>query len=473
MTVFLVALAIVLVILGGVYAASEAAIGTAPTALIAELAKENGRASLSRIAADPARHIAASSFLRVICETAAAASIAILFDRLLSQWWLALLLTVAIMLVVSFVLVGSSPRGLGRNHPIRVLRWTSGIVAFAAWSIGPVGAGLSRIGGRVAAGGSGSGIASEAYLLNLVDKATESDVLDDDERDLIHQVVEFGDTIIREVMVPRTDMVAIESDATVGEAMGTFLSRGVSRVPVIGEDVDEVLGVLYLRDAAKELYERGDDAADSAASELAKPPLFVPESLPVDDAMRLMQAESMHILMVIDEYGGVAGLATMEDVIEELLGAISDESDREADEVDDLGDGRFRVSARLGLDELGEIFGIDIEDEDVDSAGGLFQKAYGKLAMASAQVSVAGLDMTAESVDAQSGRILSLLVTFAGHNRADSQDAADVVVNELDGDRDGSSAQATSVAPAAEQGATDATQVASSNDSHDPHDQQK
>ena len=407
---FLIGLAAALVVLGGVFAASEAAIATAPRALLVELAEEKDRGSIRRIASDPARHAAASSFLRVISETAAAACIAILLDRWLPDWWLALLLTVAIMLLVSFVLVGSSPRGLGRNHPTGVLSWTGGIVAFAAWVIGPIGAGLSRIGGRVESGVPGAVAASEQYFLNVVDKATESDVLEDEERDLIHQVVEFGDTIIREVMVPRTDMVTVDAGSTLDEAMGAFLSQGVSRVPVIGTDVDEVVGVLYLRTAARLLYERGDEAADTSIDDLVKPPLFVPESLPVDDALRLMQAESMHIVIVVDEYGGVAGLATMEDVIEELLGAISDESDRDADDVEDLGDGRYQVSARLGLDELGELFDIDIDDDDVDSVGGLFQKAFGNLATVGAETRVAGLHLTAESVDTQSGRLLTITV---------------------------------------------------------------
>lgn len=413
MTALLVTFAIALVFLGGIYAAGEAAIAASPRALIEELAEATGKASIRRIANDPGRHIAACSFLRVISETAAAACIAIALDRWLPAWWMALLVTVVIMLVVSFFLVGSSPRGLGRSHPEGVLRWTGGMLAFAAWLIGPIGSGLSRMGGRVTSGGSGSGVASEEYLLNLVDKATESAVLEDDERDLIHEVVEFSDTIIREVMVPRTDMVTVDVDASLGEAMGAFLSRGVSRVPVIGDDVDDVRGVLYLRDAAKGLYERGEEAADEQVALLARPALFAPESLPLDDALRLMQAKSMHLLIVVDEYGGVAGLATMEDVIEELLGAISDESDREAEEIEDLGEGRFRVSARLSLDELGELFDMELDDEDVDSAGGLFQKAYGKLATVAAEVTVAGLDMVAESVDAQSGRILALVVERA------------------------------------------------------------
>lgn len=413
MTTFLIVAAIVLVVLGGVLASSEAAIGSAPRALLEELAETTGNRGIARIARDPARHAAASSFLRVISETAAAASIAILLDRLLPQWWLALLITVVIMLVVSFVLVGSSPRGVGRAHPAGVLRWTAGIVAAAAWLIGPIGAGLSRIGGGAGSPGPGRSVTTEEYLLNMVDKASEQSVLEEDERDLIHQVVEFGDTIIREVMVPRTDMVTVEVSATLGEAMGAFLSQGVSRVPVIGEDVDDIRGVLHLRSAARVLYEQGDDAADSPVADVMKEALFVPESLPVDDVLRLMQERSRHLAIVIDEYGGVGGLATMEDVIEELIGAISDESDRESAETEDLGDGRYRIAARLGLDELGELFGLEIDDDDVDSAGGLFQKAYGRLAMPRAEARVAGLDLVAESVDPQSGRLLTLVAAKA------------------------------------------------------------
>lgn len=411
--ILLLILAAAMIVLGGIYAAGEAAIMTAPRALIEELAEGTGSPSIRRIAADPPRHASASSFLRVISETGAAAAIAIVLDRWLPQWWMGFLGTILIMLVVSFLLVGSSPRALGRNHPTGVLRWTAGAIAFAAWLIGPIGSGLSRFGGRVAGAGSDGESTGEEYLLNVVDRATEFDVLEDQERDLIHQVVEFGDTIVREVMVPRTDMITVEVGETLGDAMGSFLSHGVSRMPVVGDDVDQILGVLYLRDVAKEFYEHGDSAADETVRDRIRPGLFMPESLSLDHVMRLMRERSVHLAIVIDEYGGVAGLATMEDVIEELLGSISDESDHDAEEVIDLGGGRYRVSARLGLDEIGELFDLDVEDEDVDSVGGLFQKAFGKMATPRATVTVSGLDLIADVVDQQTGRIQSLIVSRA------------------------------------------------------------
>ncbi|MET0954332.1 MAG: transporter associated domain-containing protein, partial [Cryobacterium sp.] len=197
---------------------------------------------------------------------------------------------------------------------------------------------------------------------------------------------------------------------SVGAAMGLFLSKGFSRVPVVDGEVDDVTGILYLRDVARLVYERPRNLETLRVGELAKTAQFVPESKKADALLRQMQLESNHLAMVVDEYGGIAGLVTLEDLIEELVGDISDEYDRDVVEIEDLGHGRFRVSARLPVDELGELFDLDLDDDDVDSVGGLLAKALGRLPVAGSEARTSGLILTAERTEGRRKRISTVLV---------------------------------------------------------------
>ena len=316
------------------------------------------------------------------------------------------------MTLASFVLVGSSPRSVGRVHARAVVRVSAWTVHALRELLGPIAAALVAIGNRVTPGRTAT-FSSEEQLLSMVDEATELEVLEEDDRALIHSIfehLEFGDTVVREVMIPRTDMVTIESDESIGAAMGLFLSRGVSRVPVIGVDVDEVIGVLYLRDVARLTYERPRGLDSLTLESLVRPAQFIPESKKADDTLRQMQLESNHLAMVVDEYGGIAGLVTLEDLIEELVGDISDEYDQEVIEYEDLGDGRYRVSARLPVDELGELFEIDLDDDDVDSVGGLITKALGRLPLPGSVATYSGLILTAERTEGRRKRLSTVLV---------------------------------------------------------------
>jgi CBS domain containing-hemolysin-like protein len=251
---------------------------------------------------------------------------------------------------------------------------------------------------------------SEEQLLSMVDEATELDVLEKDDRELIHSIFEWGDTVAREVMIPRTDMVTVDATTTIDAAMRLFLARALSRVPVQARDADEIIGVLHLRDVARVVFERPETAGTTTAVDLARPALFVPDSKKADDTLRQMQLESNHLAMVVDEYGGIAGLVTLEDLIEELVGDISDESDRGAAEVEELRDGAWLVAARLALDELGDLAGIEIEDEDVDSVGGLLTKRLGRLPKLGDVVHVSGLILTADRTDGRRRRLTRVRV---------------------------------------------------------------
>ncbi len=231
------------------------------------------------------------------------------------------------------------------------------------------------------------------------------------EQELLDSVEEFGETIVREIMVPRIDMATIQGDSSLNRAMGIFLSRGYSRLPVVGKSVDDISGVLYIKDVARLLYESPEKLAVSDAASLARKAIFVPESKPVDDLLREMQLSSTHIAIIVDEYGGVAGLATMEDVIEEIVGEISDEYDREIADVEQYEPGKYRVNARFALFELGELFKLDLDDEDVDSVGGLLTKLLGRLPRSGDSAVTSGLMFTADRIEGRRKRLITVLVS--------------------------------------------------------------
>jgi CBS domain containing-hemolysin-like protein len=242
------------------------------------------------------------------------------------------------------------------------------------------------------------------------------------EQELLDSVEEFGETIVREIMVPRVDMATVAADSNLSKAMSVFLSRGYSRLPVVGKNIDDISGILYVKDVARVLHEVPAKMEKTLVSEIARPVVFVPESKPVDELLREMQLSSTHIAVIVDEYGGVAGLATMEDVIEEIVGEISDEYDSDVPDVDDLGDGRFRVSAGFSLAELGEQLQLELEDEDVDSVGGLFAKELGRLPGRGDEVLVSGLRISADRIEGRRKRLITVILK-KDESLADAQSA--------------------------------------------------
>jgi CBS domain containing-hemolysin-like protein len=407
-----ISVAVLLVVFGGLLAAADSALSVLSRTDLVELAAHSrSRKSLLAISSDPGAHLNALNFMRIVAETTAAVLVTLALATIFSDWWWALLASALIMTAVSFVLVGSSPRSVGRAHARAVMRFAAPIVRATRVILGPIADALVALGNRVTPGRPPNAtFSSEEQLLSMVDEATELDVLEEDDRELIHSIFEFNDTVVREVMIPRTDMVTIDRDATMGAAMGLFLSKAVSRMPVIGEDIDEVVGVLYLRDVARVVYEQTLDAETLTAEQLARAALFVPESQKADSLLRQMQLESNHLAMVVDEYGGIAGLVTLEDLIEELVGDISDEYDREVAEVEVLGNGAYRVSARLPIDELGDLFGLELEDHEVDSVGGLITKVLGRLPVPGSIAEYSGLILTADRTEGRRKRLSTVLV---------------------------------------------------------------
>lgn len=394
MTIFLLIAAILLVAFGGLMAAIDAALGVTSRQDFAEWSQHGRNAkSLRLIGEDVPSHANAVVFMRILAETTAAVMVTALFVILLDNIGWSILAAAIIMTGVSFVLVGASPRSVGRQHATGLLRATAPIIRACRIAIGPLAHGLAALGDRVTPGVTrGTSFTSEEHLLSMVDEAASHDLIEEDDRELIHSVFDFTDRFVRAVMVPRTEMVTIENDATTEEAVRLFLTSGVSRMPITEDD--DVVGMLYLKDVIASTFADETGWRSRLATDIAREPVFVPEAMKAETLLQQMKRDAIHVCLVVDEYGGVSGLVTLEDLIEELVGDISDEYDARASEIIDLGDGRYRVSARLPLDEVGDLFGIELDDEDVDSIGGLLAKELGRVPEPGAVAESDGIIMT-------------------------------------------------------------------------------
>nr|WP_173042665.1 hemolysin family protein [Phytohabitans flavus] len=418
-----------LVVLAGIVAMTDAALAAVSPARAAELAREGvrGARALQIVASDVVRHLNLLLLLRLLCELTATTLVALVTVDTFSAGWTAALVTAGAMTVVSFVVVGVGPRTIGRQHAYEVGRAAAPLVRWLGRALGPLASLLILIGNAVTPGkGFREGpFASQIELRELVDLAEQRGVVEHGERQMIHSVFALGDTIAREVMVPRTEMVWIESVKSLRQALALFMRSGFSRIPVIGESVDDVLGVLYLKDVVRRT-QSGDPGADGTpVAELMREARFVPESKPVDDLLSEMQAARSHLVIVVDEYGGTGGLVTIEDILEEIVGEITDEYDVERPPVERLEDGAVRVTARLPVEDLGELFGVELPDDEVETVGGLLAQALGRVPIPGAGATVGGLHMVAEGTTGRRNRIDSVLVrrdTEGGDVSADTSE---------------------------------------------------
>ncbi|MEV0149220.1 MULTISPECIES: hemolysin family protein [unclassified Nonomuraea] len=407
-------LAIALVVIGGLIASAETALTRISRVRAEEFVREGRRGAvrLQAIVTDPPRYLNLLLLLRLSCELVATVIVTLLcIDRLGNQGW-AYVTAAAVMIVVSYVIVGVSPRTLGRQHAEPIALAGAPIVYGLTRIFGPLPKLLILLGNALTPGkGFREGpFTSEAELRDLVDLAEERRVIEPDEREMIHSVFELGDTLVREVMVPRTDMVFIERGKTLSQALSLALRSGFSRIPVVGENEDDVVGIAYLKDIIRRVHESGQDGGTERIDSTMRPATYVPESKPIDQLLREMQARQIHMAIVIDEYGGTAGLVTIEDVLEEIVGEITDEYDQEAPRVESTPDGALRVTARMPVDELGELFDTEIEVDDVETVGGLLAHALGRVPIAGSQAEVAGLRLTAESLAGRRNRISTVVV---------------------------------------------------------------
>src|SRR4051812_44187998 len=414
-SITLLVVAVLLIPLAGLFAALDAALQRVSKARVEELRRDGTKraAALEEVVEDRARHVALLLLLRILLEMVAAVLVTLFFFDLWGSTVQAVAAAAGVMTVVSYVLVGVGPRTLGRQHAYGVALASAGVVRRLGRGLRPGGTPLILIGNMLTPGrGFRDGpFSSEVELRELVDMAEERGVVESGERNMIHSVFELGDTIAREVMVPRTDVVWIERTKTVRQALALALRSGFSRIPVIGENVDDVVGVVYLKDLVRR-SQNTHDRNGPQVEEVMRPPTFVPESKPVDELLRDMQAQRIHIAIVVDEYGGFAGLVTIEDILEEIVGEIADEHDAfQRPPVEELPDGSMRVTARLPVEDLAELFHVELpEDDDVETVGGLLARELGRVPIEGSAVEVAGLRLVAESTGGRRNRIDTLLV---------------------------------------------------------------
>ncbi len=430
----LLVVAALLLVLGGLFAMTDAALYSVSVARSGELAREGvrGAKALQAVASDVVRHLNLLLLLRTLCELGATTLVALVTIEEFGPGWVAALIVAGSMTILVFVIVGVAPRTIGRQHAYTVGRYAAPIVRWLGRVLNPLASLLILIGNAFTPGkGFREGpFASQIELRELVDLAEERGVVEHGERDMIHSVFALGDTIVREVMVPRTDMLWIEEDATVRQALGVALQSGFSRLPLIGENVDDVLGIMYLKDLVKATESGRSDR--ERARDLARPATFVPESKPVDDLLSEMQLARVHMAIIVDEYGGTAGLVTIEDILEEIVGEITDEYDVERPPVERLEDGSVRVTARLPVEDLGEIFDVELPADEVETVGGLLAQALGRVPIPGSMAIVDGLRLVAEGTTGRRNRIDTVLVRRVEESETDGDGPAEQDETETD-----------------------------------------
>jgi CBS domain containing-hemolysin-like protein len=432
--------AAVLVLVAGVLASAEAALSSISKVRADELveAGRSGAQRLRGIVDDAPRYLNTALLLRLAAETAAIVLVTIVVTDLGTTRWLELLIAIGSMLLVSYVVIGVAPRTLGRQHSESVALRSAGVLKALTTVLDPVPRALIMVGNAITPGkGFAEGpFASEAELRELVDLAEQSSVIESGESRMIHQIFELGDTIAREVMVPRTDVVFIERHKTLRQLISLALRSGFSRIPVIGENLDDVVGIVYLKDVTRRVFDKHEAETTERVESVMRPTLFVPDTKPADVLLREMQAQHTHVAILVDEYGGTAGLVTIEDILEEIVGEITDEYDVGPDDVQRMPNGTLRVSSRLAIDDLGELFDVELEDEDVESVGGLMAKRLGRVPIPGAEIDVEGLHLVAEAPTGRRNRLGTVLVSRVDTEEpASVQDSDDVPDEVADADR--------------------------------------
>ena len=420
-----------LIAIAGVLAAVETAVGRVSRSSVDELAKESPAraARLRPIVDDRARYVNVLLFVQMAFSTLAIILVGTYAtDALPDQPWWAIFAATAVMVVVGYIVVGVAPRTLGRQYADRIAVAAAGPTRLLAAVLNPLTQLLILVGNALTPGkGYRQGpFSTTAELRELVDLAEADMLIEDDERRMIHSVFELGDTFAREVMIPRTEMVFIEADKMLRQALSLGLRSGFSRIPVVGDDVDDVVGVVYLKDVVRRVFDDRQSENTVRVRELMRPAFLVPDSKRVDVLLRDMQAERVHLAIVVDEYGGTAGIVTIEDVLEEIVGEIDDEYDTAAPEVQPLDGGAYRVSARMHVEDLADLLDIelDAEEEGIETVGGLMGKRLGRVPIAGSQVSLEGWMLTAERTAGRRNRVGLVLATPTGSSSGNDASGA-------------------------------------------------
>ena len=423
-TAALIACAVIVLALGALLSAGESALLRFTRAAADDLIEEGRRGAtrVRRLAEHRTRVLGALSVARVAVDMLAAVLITLAASGLVRAWWQVLALALLANIILLGVVVGFSPRTYGRRNPAGTLLALGGLLTW----VDVLGAPQRRLLSRTRRSEAAPTDAETREAVNedlreMIDEIGETDTIEDEDREMMRSVVELGQTLVREVMVPRTDMVTIDAHKPASAAMRLFIRSGYSRVPVIGEDADDVRGILYLKDVLRRLAAHPEHE-ELAVAGFVREAEYVPETKPADDLLREMQTGRFHMALAVDEYGGTAGLVTMEDLLEEVVGELTDEHDPELPEVVEVAPGTYRVPARLALDELGELFDLEIDDDDVDTVGGLLTKAIGRVPLPGAAGDTQGVHLQAEEATGRRRQVSTILASRTTAPEEDTDD---------------------------------------------------
>jgi CBS domain containing-hemolysin-like protein len=396
-----------LVLFGSLLAVAETSISRMSRVRAMALREEGRRNAelLERIEENPARYLNSIYLAVMLVQNGSAIMVAIIADRLYGS--LGITLLSAGFTLLYFVIVEAMAKTFGILHSDRAALTLAPLVWFLgralAWPTRAL-IGLANV--LLPGKGLKQGpFVSEEDIRQMAEVGHEEGAIEEEEKEYIHAIFEFGDTVVREVMVPRPDMVMIDVNASLDDVLDLVIRHGYSRVPVYKDGPDEIVGVIYAKDVLRHLRNK---RTDRTLADIARKPYFVPESKKVSDLLKDMQREKFHLAIVVDEFGSVAGLVTLEDLLEEIVGEIADEYDREEPNVEPAGANRYRVNARLPVDELNELLEVDLPNTEWDTVGGLMMGVLGRLPGQGEAVEVGNLRLVAERV--QGRRIAKVLV---------------------------------------------------------------
>jgi putative hemolysin len=408
------AVVVILILVGGFFAASEIALITVKRHRLQQLADDGDRSAVTaqRLTEDPSRFLATIQIAITFLGFLAGASGAVAFSDGLGDLIEGLPLSVAagtadsiafvvvtLLIALASIVVGELvPKTLALNFPERLallvarpIGFLQNVLSPIVWTVTRLSALLVRmLGGREKPQG---GYLSTEELKLLVETGSEQGGIEEEEKEMIHGVIELADKRVHEVMVPRIGIRAVNLDDPIDEVLDVIVRAGHSRLPVFTENLDNIVGILYAKDLLPYVKGNGRGTGPIDIARLARPPVYVPESKPVDDLLHEMQAAKRHIAIVVDEYGGTAGLVTMEDVVEEIVGEIQDEYDTEESSVEDVSTDdelAFRLDGRVSMDDLRDLFDLsddDEPDEDAyDTVGGFVVHRVGRIPLSGAEI---------------------------------------------------------------------------------------
>lgn len=421
----LILIAALAAIFGAVLTAGETALLRTTRSKAQELADAGHRKAelVSDLVAHPGPATVAARRLHLVTDAALAVSLTLVSVSIFNSWWISFIVAGLAVTTLSWTLIGIGPRRFARRYPAQTLSALAGL--------------LTKLGALVRDNGHHNAMPntddqqlrpelafSEDELRDMVDRISELEAIEDTEREMIHSVFELGDTFTREVMVPRTAMITIDHDVPLRKAMSLFLRSGFSRIPIIRGSEDDVVGILYFKDVVRRMH-ADPEAAEYPVDRVGRLAAYVPESKPVDDLLRQMQREANHVAIVVDEYGGTAGLVTIEDALEEIVGELVDEHDRAEQEIEELEDDLYRVPARLSLHDLGESLQLRLDDDEVDSVGGLLAKALGKVPLPGQHALTHGLYLEAERTEGRRKQLATVLVRIEPEPESDPSEELD------------------------------------------------